>query len=99
VKSYDDHEAEHARLTILRLLASQAGYSANDSVLRDALESFGFRLSRDRVRVELGWLAEQRLAQLEELGPLVVATATQRGVEAAEGRVQVSGIKRPSPGA
>jgi len=98
VRSFEDFEAEHIRLTILRLLHRQPSYAANDSVIYDALEMFGFKVSRDRVRTELGWLEEQRLIQREDLGQLIVATATQRGVEVAQGRVLISGVKRPSAG-
>lgn len=89
---------EHARLTVLRLLARQPGYAANDSVLTDALAAYGFRLSRDWVRGELDWLAEQGLIELERLDRLMLATATGRGLDVAAGRAIVTGVKRPSPG-
>jgi Tfp pilus assembly protein PilN len=94
---YDRTLAEHARLTILKVLARQAGYHANDSVLADALAAYGFRLSRDRVRTEIDWLAEQGLLTVAQAEHLVVATATRRGVDVAEGLATTAGVKRPGP--
>lgn len=97
--SYSEHHARHVRLTVLRLLAAQPAYCANDSVIADSLAGYGFRLSRDRVGTEIAWLAEQGLVSAETLGHLVVVTATRRGLEAAEGLTAVPGIARPSPAA
>lgn len=87
---------EHLRLAILRLLEGASGYSANDSVLADALRSLGFSASRDQVKAELTWLAEQDLAGCEQLGSLLVATLTGRGQDVATGAATVPGVKRPS---
>lgn len=95
--SYAEHHAKHLRLTILRLLAAQPGYATNDSVLRDALAAFGFRIGRDRVATELAWLAEQGLVACEDAGTLTIAAATRRGVEVSEGIATVPGVQRPSP--
>ena len=97
--SYRQAVTEHLRLTLLRLLADQGGgYAANESVLADAANRYGFRASRDVIRGELAWLAEQGLIEREEVGELAVATLTQRGLDTAEGRAGVPGVKRPSPG-
>lgn len=97
--SYRDEVTAHLRLTLLRLLSDQGGgYSANESVLTDAANRFGFNATRDTVRTELAWLAEQGLVTRDEVEGLSVCTLTQRGLEAAEGRAAVPGVKRPSPG-
>jgi hypothetical protein len=95
--NYERVIAEHARLTVLRMLARQPAYAANDSVLFDALGAYGFRLSRDRVGVEIDWLAEQGLVAAEPVGGLAIVTATRRGLDVAAGRAVVAGVKRPSP--
>ena len=90
--------AEHLRLTILKLLAhGGGGYAANESVIADGAERLGFRVSRDKVRTEIAWLAEQGLVGIEQVEDLLVATLTSRGLEVAEGRTHVPGVKRPSP--
>ena len=94
---YKDLIASDIRLVILRALEEDDGYSQNESVLQSVLELFGHKVSRDRVRTELDWLAEQSLVTLEQVASVKVATITQRGVDVACGRVITSGVKRPSP--
>lgn len=90
--------AADRRLCILRVLVDVGG-SANDSVLQTALDRLGHRrLSRDTIRADLKFLAEHGCIQEEWLGPILVGTVTKRGVEVAEGRLQIDGIKKPAPG-
>lgn len=94
---------EDRRLVILRILHEDSDYSVNDSLLGKALAAYGHGVGRDVVRTELAWLAEQGLVTVEGLprpgrDPLQVATLTSRGAEVAEGRAQVPGIARPTPG-
>ena len=97
--SYAEHFAEHLRLTILRLLAELPAYSANSTVLAEAAASLGVPATRDMLRAEIAWLAEQRLVTTREAAPgLVVATATERGLDVAAGRARVPGVQRPGPG-
>ncbi|MCT8831496.1 hypothetical protein KZ432_01000 [Glaesserella parasuis] len=85
------------RLVILRSLA-EAGYDANESILSDCLDLYGHDISRDLVRNHLVWLEEQGLIQLERLKDgYMVASITQRGLDVAQGRVAVEGVKRPRP--
>lgn len=95
--SYTDYERQHLRLTILRLLEEDRDRSANDSLLRDAVRPFGFSPSRDQLKTELRWLEEQGLVSIKDLDPMLVATLTERGQEAATGTVNVPGVKRPGP--
>ena len=90
---------EDRRLVILRLLSESPNYSANGSIIHTALGQFGHNVSRDQVRTDLAWLKEQELVGVEVVGDqLHVATLTQRGLDVAQGRATVPGIKRPSPG-
>jgi len=97
--NFGDVLAEDRRLVILRLLDQAPGYSANDSILCSALDGFGHRCSRDQVRTDLAWLAEQQLLTVEQVGAgkVHVATLTGRGGDVANGRANVPGVKRPSP--
>lgn len=94
--------AADRRLCILRFLSDDRDYSLNESLIQDALTLVGHAMSRDSVRVELAWLKEQGLVgtRTEMLGskPLLIATLTERGADAAAGRAEVPGVKRPAPG-
>jgi len=90
---------EHFRLTALRVLKEAPGYTTNSSIIHQVAGEFGIVLSRDQVMTELAWLAEQGLIESKTAGALVVATATARGLDAAEGRAFVPGVQRPAPGA
>ncbi|AMK10865.1 hypothetical protein [Pseudodesulfovibrio indicus] len=96
--SYGEVVAEHLRITILRLLAEQPDYTLNDSMIRDLVPQFGFRPSRDNVRTQLAWLAEQGLVSTQCNGGCYIAHLTERGEEVAKGYATVPGVKRPSPG-
>ncbi len=96
--NYATHLAEDRRLVILKLLAQTPQYSINEYVLRTALGTFGHAVSQDRLRADLAWLAEQELLKVETIATLQVATLSQRGLDVAEGRATVPGVKRPIPG-
>lgn len=97
--SYQRHVIEDRRLVILRLLAEDPGGSHNDAVLQDALGYWGHRVSRDVIRSEIAWLAEQGLVDRELVGDRYhVAMITSRGVDVASGLATVPGVKRPRPG-
>lgn len=95
MSQYAEYLREDYRLVILRLLVEQTAYRANSSVLTMALDNYGHTLSRDQVKTELYWLAEQGTLTLNDIGPVLVATLTERGQEVATGRARVPGIKRP----
>lgn len=88
---------EHQRLTILRLLAEDSGYDLNESILQDGVNAVGLDISRDKLRTELAWLKEQGTVELEQVGSVSVARLTARGLDVAEGRARIPGIKRPNP--
>lgn len=95
--SYQDIQTTHLRLAILLLLANDTGYDLNEHLLRDLLVTYGHNISRDRLHTELSWLAEQGLVKTDILGETWVAKLTGRGLEVAEGRAVVPGVKRPGP--
>ncbi len=95
--SISDTVSEHLRITLLRLLAETANYARNESILADSTEPYGFTPGRDRVRTELYWLQEQGLVSLDDDPGIIVATLTERGLDVANARVVVPGVKRPTP--
>jgi Fe2+ or Zn2+ uptake regulation protein len=97
VVTLKDRLNEDRRLVILRLLAETPEYRLNESTMAVALEDFGHPVSRDQVRTDFAWLAEQGLVNLEELVEIKIATATVRGLDVAAGRAIVPGVRRPSP--
>lgn len=93
-----DIRAQHLRLTILKLLADEDGdYSANESLLHDALLAVPIGVSRDQVRAQIAWLAEQGLVTKDVVFEMLAATITKRGRDVAHGRASMPGVKRPSP--
>lgn len=97
---YEKNLAAHRRISMLRIL-SDTGGSANESILKDALEDLGLSaaLTRQAVRDDLTFLEEcGAIKQTWHGDRLVVAQITERGVDIAHGRAFVEGIKPPSIG-
>ncbi|WP_041725535.1 VpaChn25_0724 family phage protein [Megalodesulfovibrio gigas] len=88
---------EDRRLVILRFLSEAQGWHLNTAVLHTALDNYAHSVSRDQVETDAAWLAEQGLVTVEAVGPVRVATLTDRGLDVAEGRAVVPGVKRPGP--
>ncbi|WP_151720203.1 VpaChn25_0724 family phage protein [Gemmobacter serpentinus] len=88
---------KHRRLAMLRFLKDCDGYSANGSIIRDVVNGVGVTSTTDQITTELAWLKEQGLITLDDLGGLLLATATTRGVEIAQGLASHPDVQRPSP--
>ena len=88
---------EDLRLRILQSLDEAPGYEANIHVLSTQLEVIGHRVSLDQLRVEIAWLEEQGAVTTRRVSTMVIPRATERGMEAARGRVRIPGIRRPDP--
>ncbi len=97
--SYNEHWHGHLRLTLLRLLSEQQGYKANSSILTDAADRVaGFAATRDQIKTELSWLAEQGLVtNSNAIEGLIVAKITERGIDVAKGLASVPGVQKPAP--
>ena len=89
--------AENRRCSIMRTLSEAATYQANESLLHVMVEEFGFSASRDQIRGDLAWLAEQGLIVVKSIEDCMIARSTQRGLDVAAGRIVVPGVKRPEP--
>jgi len=96
--NFAERTEQHRRLAVLRLLDEAPGFTANDSIITDALNGLGVASSRDQVRTCLGWLLEQGLISIERHGDIMVAALTQRGGDVAKGLAVVDGVQPPSPG-
>lgn len=97
--NYAELIAADLRLVILQALEQDPDYSHNDSVIHAVLGAVGHAISRDRVRTELHWLAEQGLIGVSDVSGVLVAKLTGRGADVALGRALVPGVARPRPGA
>jgi DNA-binding GntR family transcriptional regulator len=88
---------EEARLIILRELVDQPGYALSDALLQPVLAMFGISRSREWIREELRRLEDLGAVRLSTAGTVAIATATPKGLDHVAARVQIEGIKRPSP--
>ncbi len=95
--NFKQAEIEDMRLAVLRILKQSSGYDANSSVISDGLNMLGHRPSRDKLHIQLAWLAENDLVTTEQVFSVQVAKLTQRGLDVADNKVSVPGVKRPSP--
>lgn len=97
--SFEDIVTKNQRLLILQMLEQDAGYSHNEMVLQSGLESMGHGVSSDKVRANMDWLADVSLVTVADSAIGKVAKITARGLDVAKGRVVVTGVSRPLPGA
>ncbi len=88
---------ENQRLAVLKFLKDDSDYTLNTSILQDGLTAIGLDITRDKMETEVGWLAEQGLVEIEHYRTVTVARLTGRGLDVAEGRAVVPGVKRPRP--
>jgi Fe2+ or Zn2+ uptake regulation protein len=96
--NYDQFNRKHRRLSILRILEGAPGYASNEAILHQMVNHFGITSTRDQVRGELAWLGELGLVKVEDLGSLMMAKATERGIDIAQGMAHHPDIARRSAG-
>ena len=96
--NYADSVTADRRLLILRALSQAHKYTAAARLLRSFLDSLGRPVSADLLAHDLAWLAEMGLITLAGLGQETAATLLPRGLDVAEGRTVVPGVRRPEPG-
>lgn len=94
---YQQLITENQRLAVLKFLRDDNDYTQNTSILQDALTAIGLDISRDKLETEVNWLAEQGLVEIEHYRTVTVVKLTGRGLDVAEGRALVPGVKRPRP--
>lgn len=94
---YQQLITENQRLAVLKFLRDDNDYTQNTSILQDGLTAIGLDISRDKLETEVSWLAEQGLVEIEHYRTVTVVKLTGRGLDVAEGRARVPGVKRPHP--
>lgn len=95
MSQYAEFLRQDQRLVTLRILSELPGYRSNTSVVHSLLHQFGHSPSRDSVRAECSWLAEQGLLKVEDIGAVLVVTLTERGADVASGHAVVPGVSKP----
>lgn len=96
--AFEEYLAEDRRLCILKLL-TECGGEANESVLHMGLEALGHtRQPRHKIREDLRFLVDLGLCTENWYKDVLVCSITKRGVETAEGRITIPGVKSPSIG-
>ncbi len=95
MKTFADRLTEDRRLVLLRILAELPGYRSNSSVLTSLLDGFGHTVSKDYVKTQLHWLAEQELVSVHDLDGLKLATLPARAHDVQRGLATVPGVARP----
>ena len=93
--SFSEVVAEDQRLLLLQALEEDPDYSHNEHVLRSLLAAMGHHTSRDSVRTQLAWLAEQGLVELMDAAGTQIAKLTARGEDVALGNARAPGVARP----
>ena len=89
----------HLRLAILIAVAAAPTNSLNESILNDHLNGpkLRFKAKREQVQIEMRWLAQENLAELEGSDDnYLVITLRQAGLDIVEGRSRHHGVKSPS---
>ncbi|HHN73547.1 MAG TPA: hypothetical protein ENK13_05605 [Thermopetrobacter sp.] len=94
---YGEYVTRDLRLVLLRELAQQPQYTANETVLRLAAEAYGHKRTREHIRAQLRWLEEAQAVKLADMAGVLVATLTRRGLDHVEGRAVIDGVHRPAP--
>ncbi len=95
--SFEEHLNKDRRLVILRFLLDMGGYRSNSSVIWAFMHDMGHAVSRDFVKTQIHWLAEQQLVSVTEpVTGVLMASLTERGADVAAGLVATPGVARPS---
>lgn len=94
---FADTLRRHRRLAILRALATAPEYSANESMLMSVMTALRITSTRDQIRTDLGWLADQGFVTTASIFDLMAATMTEAGGDIAVGRRVHPDIEKPSP--
>ncbi|TWB58694.1 VpaChn25_0724 family phage protein [Nitrospirillum viridazoti] len=94
-EGFRDFTAESRRVFILRLLVEDGG-SLNESVIfRGSEHGFSKRTTRDEIRADLDLLRERGCVTEEWFkGKLRVVSITDRGTDAAQGKIFVAGVEQ-----
>lgn len=90
--------SKHRRLTILKFLRDSPGYTSNASILAEICNGFGVSSTRDQIAGDVAWLADQGLVSYEDQSGFIIVTASEAGIDLANGKAHNPGVQRPRPG-
>jgi len=88
---------EDARLVILKSLLLSPSGQMNETLIDEALRRFGHNRTREWVRQQLRFLADQGAIVLDEPCSVLVATITRAGLDHLERKAFIEGVKIPRP--
>lgn len=83
------------RRAILDLLTDVGG-EHNHEVIALMLDQLGHRVARRDVAEQLKWLAGERLVEIEEMQPYLVARVLPDGRDVSAGRLTIAGVSKHS---
>jgi len=93
---YSDFVSANARLVMLKELAKQHGGILNETLLAKVLDVFGYRRSREWVRVQMRALEDVGAIELSQAGTVLIAKLKRQGRDHVEGRIVLDGVDVPS---
>jgi hypothetical protein len=97
MSEYSEFEREECRLQILRLLAADADYEANDTLIQRGLSVYGLNQSIQQIRADLEFLSQSACVHTTVMGGYYLAKLTRQGEDVAQGRMRMAGVARPRP--
>jgi len=97
MSNYSAFMQRDLRLTILKSLAAQPGYTANETVLQHEAEAVGIKRPREVIRTEMRFLEGLGAIDLREFGSVLIGTLKQRGHDHVKALALLDGVNPPSP--
>ncbi len=94
---FSDFARRDLRLTILKALAAQPGYTANENILQHEARAVGLNRTREVIRTEMRYLADVGAVEVTEFGSVMIAKLRARGQDHVSGLTVIDGVNLPSP--
>lgn len=95
--NFQDFKRRDLRLTILKALNAQAGFTGNEKLLQMEAEVVGLVFTREQVRTEMRFLEALGAIGIREAGSVMIAVLRQRGADHVKGLAILEGVEKPSP--
>ncbi|MEN8721854.1 MAG: hypothetical protein ABF335_03095 [Alphaproteobacteria bacterium] len=96
MSDFQKHVDADCRLVILRALEDQHDGRLNESLLEQALENLGHRVSRERVRRYMQDLEEAGAIAIQKFADIFVGEITARGQDHLERAIKIDAVAVPS---
>jgi hypothetical protein len=85
------------RLTLLKSLSMQPGFSGNENILQHEAAAVGLHRAREVIRTELRFLESIGAVKVKEAGSVMIGILTARGQDHVKGLLVLDGVNTPSP--